>query len=62
VVVRLSVVGNGTNPDGVKTHTGDVVKLIFDTRESSTAVVVKILARTEVAIGFVETIGQQLVD
>lgn len=62
VVTRVQVVNDWRDPDSIETHTLNVIEVVGDSLESTTAVVRQIVAGTTTSIILSKTIGEHLVD
>jgi len=62
VVTRVQVINDWRDPDSIETHTLNVIEVVGDSLESTTAVVRQIVARTTTIIILSKTIGEHLVD
>jgi len=62
VVSGVKVVDDGTDPDGVKSHATDVVKVVLEAVESSTAVVAEVSAGIISSAVLSVAIGEDLID
>ena len=62
VVAGLDVVNNGGDPDGVETHSFDVVQVVFDTLEGTAAVLAQVSTGLGAGMVLREPISEELVD
>jgi hypothetical protein len=62
VVSGVEVVNNGADPDGVESHTLDVVQVVLNTLEGSTAVVAEVTAGAIVLAILSKAISEELVN
>ena len=62
MVSSIEVIDNRGDPDGIEAHTSDVVKVILNTLEVSSAISGEILANVGRSISSGESIGQKLVN
>ena len=62
VVVCLSIVWNGRDPNSVEPHSSNVIKVLLNSLESAATILAQIRACSSYAICPAESISQELVD
>jgi hypothetical protein len=62
VVVITIVFGDRRNPNGIETHTLNVVELVLDALEGTSTVLVKVWARSSATICPPEAVSNNLID